>query len=38
MSRKKKEFLKQQILQAVQGNPPNNFTGRVGAVGQIHLI
>lgn len=26
------------ILHAVQGNPPNNATGRVGAVGQIHLI
>lgn len=26
------------ILQAVQGNPPNNATGRVGAVGQIHFI
>jgi len=22
----------------VQGNPPNIATGRVGAVGQIHLI
>lgn len=28
----------QKILQAVQGNPPNNATGREGAVGQIHLI
>lgn len=37
-NRKKEQFLKQQILQAVQGNPPNSFTGRVGAVGQIHLI
>lgn len=26
------------ILQAVQGKPPNKATGRVGAVGQIHLI
>lgn len=26
------------ILQAVQGNPPNRDTGRVGAVGHIHFI
>lgn len=26
------------VLQAVQGNPPSIATGRVGAVGHIHLI
>lgn len=26
------------FLHAVQGKPPSNVTGRVGAVGQIHLI
>lgn len=26
------------FLHAVQGNPPNRATGRVGAVGHIHLI
>ena len=31
-------IVKHRILQAVQGKPPNMATGRVGAVGQIHLI
>jgi len=26
------------FLHAVQGKPPSSVTGRVGAVGQIHLI
>lgn len=26
------------VLHAVQGKPPSTATGRVGAVGQIHLI
>lgn len=29
--------VRKNILQAVQGNPPNKETGRVGAVGQIHF-
>lgn len=31
-------FVQQVVLHAVQGNPPNSATGRVGAVGHIHLI
>lgn len=30
--------LQQGVLHAVQGNPPKTATGRVGAVGHIHLI
>lgn len=29
--------VRKNIVQAVQGNPPNKETGRVGAVGQIHF-
>lgn len=34
---RKDHRVKKSILQAVQGNPPNKETGRVGAVGHIHF-